>query len=263
MSANPRPVEESDTESRKRIAWLGHSTVLIDLDGTRLITDPVLRSRVAHLRRGWAPDAGLLRGVDAILVSHVHFDHLDLPSLERIGKELPVVVPRGAGRLLRGRRFAHVVEVDVGDEISVGAVRVAATPALHDASRGPLGVRAASLGYAVLGSRRVYFAGDTDLFPEMDGLVADLDVALLPVGGWGARVGPGHLDVERAVAAMGLLRPDLAVPIHYGTYYPATWNASRRGAAAEVGGEFAHAAAERAAGLRVVVLPPNGVLELD
>ena len=86
-----------------RIGYAGHSTVVVDLDGVRLLTDPLLRRRVAHLRalrRRFPPDS--LRGVDAVLISHAHYDHLDLPSLERLGKSMPVVLPRGLGRLLRG-----------------------------------------------------------------------------------------------------------------------------------------------------------------
>ena len=192
----------------RRVSWLGHATVLVDLDGVRLLTDPVLRSRVMHLRRAWPADAAGLRGVDAALVSHVHFDHLDLPSLERLGRSLPLVVPRGAGGLLRKRRFEHVTEVEAGEEVRIGALTVTATEARHDADRGPLGIKAPSLGFVIRGARSVYFAGDTDLFPGMESIAADLDVALLPIAGWGAKVGPGHLDPRRAAEALRLLRPE-------------------------------------------------------
>ena len=94
--------ERADPARRARITWLGHSTVLVELDGTRLLTDPVLRDRVAHLRRTKPADAGMLYALDGVLVSHLHYDHLDYPSLERLGRSVPVVVPRGAGRLLEG-----------------------------------------------------------------------------------------------------------------------------------------------------------------
>jgi len=87
------------------LTWLGHSTVVIDVDGTRLVTDPVLRRRVWHLRRESAMDPG---PVDAILVSHGHFDHLDRASLRRFERSVPVVAPRGLGRLLRRSGFARV-----------------------------------------------------------------------------------------------------------------------------------------------------------
>lgn len=153
--------------------------------------------------------------MDAALVSHVHYDHFDRPSLRRLGTDVAVVVPRGSRRLLRG--FANVLEVEVGDEVPIGPVRVRATPAEHASSR--LTVRSApSLGYVVSGSRRVYFAGDTDVFQAMASLSGSLDLALLPVAGWGPKVGPGHLDPMRAAQAARLLSPRLAVPIHWGTY---------------------------------------------
>ena len=189
-----------------RILYVGHATVLIELDGVRLLTDPVLRPRVWHLRRRVPLDTAELESIDAALVSHVHFDHLDLPSLRLLGTDVTVVVPPGCRRLVRG--FADVREVDVGDEVRVGEVTIQATPAVHRNARlvrrsGP------SLGFMVSGSRRVYFAGDTDLFDEMSALAGSLDVALLPVAGWGSKVGPGHLDPLRAAQALRLLQPRL------------------------------------------------------
>jgi L-ascorbate metabolism protein UlaG (beta-lactamase superfamily) len=203
-----------------RLTWLGHSTVLVDLDGTRVLTDPVLRRRVAHLiRTEHVPDRALA-GIDFSVVSHAHWDHLDVPSLKRIGRDVPVVLPRGAGRLLASRGFRHVVEVVEGSELELGGLKLRATHAEHDAGRGPLGAKAPALGYVLEGSRSVYFAGDTDLFDGMTDLATDLDVAVLPIAGWGPRLPPGHLDAERAAQAVSLLRPRLAVPVHWGTYRP-------------------------------------------
>ncbi len=253
----------SEASGNRRVTWLGHATVLLDLDGTKLITDPVLRPRVLHLRRAWGADAHSLRGVDAVLVSHVHFDHLDLPSLERLGRSLPVIVPRGAGRLLRKRRFESVIEIDAGEALRIGSVEVVATQAVHDADRGPLGVKAPSLGYVVRGTRAIYFAGDTDLFPGMADVAPDLDLALLPIAGWGGSVGPGHLNPRRAAEALQLLRPRVCVPIHWGTYSPLQWSAGRRAETSLPPVEFQQAAAELAPDVRVEVLGRNGVLNLD
>src|SRR5262249_31479943 len=119
--------------------WLGHSTVLIELDGVRLLTDPVLRGRVAQLRRALpvhAPPAD----VDAVLVSHAHFDHLDPPSLALLGRDRRIVVPEGAAGSLRWRGFRQVEQVRAGDEIRIGAVVVRATHAEHAGRRyGALG----------------------------------------------------------------------------------------------------------------------------
>lgn len=202
-----------------RITWVGHSTVLLDIDGVRLLTDPVLRARLTHLRRVAPVDLSAIRSIDAILVSHVHYDHLDLPSLDRVGRSVPVLVPRGAGALLRRRRFERVLELDEGDEVAIGDVTVVATHAEHRADRGPLGAKAASLGFVLSGSVRAYFAGDTDLFGGMASL-GPLDCALVPIWGWGPAVGEGHLDPRKAAQAMALLRPDVAIPIHWGTYRP-------------------------------------------
>jgi L-ascorbate metabolism protein UlaG (beta-lactamase superfamily) len=202
-----------------RIDYVGHATVLVDLDGVRLLTDPLLRNRVAHLRRSSPVPARAHRGVDAVLVSHAHYDHLDLPSLEKLGKKLPVVVPRGLGGLLRKRRFESVLEVEIGETLSIGSLQIRVVQAEHDGSRGPFGASADPVGYVISGSRSVYFAGDTDLFDEMAGL-GPLDVALVPIWGWGPGLGGGHLDPTRAAEAVARIGPALAIPIHWGTYYP-------------------------------------------
>jgi L-ascorbate metabolism protein UlaG (beta-lactamase superfamily) len=193
-----------------------------------------------------------LANVDAALVSHVHYDHLDRPSLRRLGADVTLVVPVGARRLLRG--FSDVREVDVGDEVRFGDVTVHATPAEHRSAR--LTLRSApALGFLVSGSRRLYFAGDTDLFEGMAGLAGSLDVALLPVAGWGPKVGPGHLDPERAAHALRLLRPRLAVPIHWGTL-----SLAHRKTSSDPPEEFRRHAAELAPGVEVRVVEPGEAL---
>jgi L-ascorbate metabolism protein UlaG (beta-lactamase superfamily) len=202
-----------------RILFVGHSTVLVDMDGVRLLTDPLLRPRVAHLRRIGKVAANVQRGVDAVLISHLHYDHLDIPSLQRLGREMPVVVPRGASGLLRKRGFRAVTELGIGEELRIGALAVQGTPAVHDSGRMPFGMRAEPMGHLIRGSRSVYFAGDTDLF---DG-IADLgpvDVALIPIWGWGRSLGRGHLDPRGAAEAVVLLQASVAIPIHWGTYFP-------------------------------------------
>ena len=254
-----------DRSMSLKVTYVGHGSVLLDLDGVRLLTDPLLRRRVAHLRRvvpAVAPDS--LREIDAVLVSHAHYDHLDLPSLERLGKEIPIVVPKGLGRLLRGRRFERVTEVGVGDELKFGALTVRATPAVHSGNRGPLGAKAAALGFAVLGSVRSYFAGDTDLFPELEGLVDALDVALLPIWGWGPRLGPGHLDPGRAAEAARLLAPRTVVPIHWGTYVPLTHRLGRSPASLHAPPAlFAAELAKKAPEVALRVLRPGETAELE
>jgi L-ascorbate metabolism protein UlaG (beta-lactamase superfamily) len=246
------------------VRWIGHSTVLISLDGVRLLTDPLLRLFVKHLRRRAPVHPDALRPVDAVLLSHAHHDHLDLGSLYRIAAKTPLVVPRGIGRILGRRGFRDVTELDVGETLAIGAVEVEATFAAHDGSRPPYPARAQAVGYAVLGTRRVYFAGDTNLFPEMNGLVPDLDLALIPIWGWGPSLGRGeHLDPEGAAEAIALLRPATAVPIHWGTYAPLYLGLRAVPAyLAEPQAAFSAAAARLAPGVDVRVLSPGEALEL-
>ena len=246
-----------------RIEYVGHATVLVDLDGVRLLTDPLLRSRVAHLRRVAPLDARERRGVDAVLISHAHYDHLDIPSLEKLGKSLPVVVPRGLAGLLRKRRFETVIEVEADETFRIGDLEVRAVPAEHEGSRAPFGVSANALGYVITGSRSLYFAGDTDLFEGMSEL-APVDIALIPIWGWGPRAGAGHLDPKRAADAVALVRPELVVPIHWGTYFPI--HLGLRGAPDFIDlppAEFVTAVRETAPGVSVRVLRPGESLELD
>ena len=207
---------------RLTLDFIGHSSVVIELDGVRLLTDPVTRARVGPLRRVEpVPARQRIREIDAVLISHLHWDHLDIPSLRDLGPGTPIFVPAGSGAWLRRAGFADVRELAIGGDASVGSVRVRAVPAAHSGYRPPLGPTAPPLGFVVRGSRSVYFAGDTDLFEGMAELGEGIDVALLPVWGWGPTLGRGgHLDPLRAAQALRLIRPRAAVPIHWGTYWP-------------------------------------------
>jgi L-ascorbate metabolism protein UlaG (beta-lactamase superfamily) len=247
-----------------RIEYVGHATVFVDLDGVRLLTDPLLRTRVAHLRRSTPVNARALRGLDAVLISHAHYDHLDLPSLDKLGKKIPVVVPRGLGGLLRKRKFESVLEVEVGETFAIGELAIRAVRAEHDRGRGPFGASADPLGYVVSGSRSIYFAGDTDLYDGMHEL-GPVDVGLIPIWGWGPSLGSGrHLDPARAAEAVARIRPALVVPIHWGTYFPIHLGLAGRPGFVDVPPvEFAAALKEQGAETRVEVLRPGEGLELD
>jgi L-ascorbate metabolism protein UlaG (beta-lactamase superfamily) len=202
-----------------RIVYVGHATVLIELDGVRLLTDPVLGGWIGPLHRhGPPPRSEWVEGLDAVLISHLHRDHADPRSLRRIAGDVPLIVPAGTAGFFAKLRSGPVIELAVGRPHRVGALRVTATPADHDIGR--RGVAAAPVGFLVDGSRRIYFAGDTDLFDGMRAIGDGLDVALLPVWGWGPTLGPGHMDPERAARAAALLAPRVAIPIHWGTFYP-------------------------------------------
>ena len=204
-----------------RLRYLGHSTVLLEVDGVRILTDPLVVDRLGLLHRHTDAVAHLIDDVniDVVLISHAHHDHLHLPSLRRCPGRPRIVVPRGLGRL--ASRAGHdVMEVAAGEQFDLGGVVVDAIRADHDGRRRPFGPAADALGYRITGSTRVYFAGDTDLFPEMSDLAGTVDVTLLPVWGWGPRLGSGHLDPRRAAEAVVRIRPRLAIPIHWGTFYP-------------------------------------------
>jgi L-ascorbate metabolism protein UlaG (beta-lactamase superfamily) len=198
-----------------------------------------------------------------VLISHAHYDHLDLPSLEKLGKKVPVVVPRGLGGLLRKRKFETVLEVALGEGVRIGELAITTVQAEHEGSRGPFGASADSLGYVVSGSRSVYFAGDTDLFGEM-AEIGPVDVALVPIWGWGPTVGAGHLDPERAAEAVALLRPRVVVPIHWGTYFPIHLGLAGAPDFLELPAvEFTRAVAVSAPEVELRVLRPGESFELE
>lgn len=248
------------------ITWWGHATCTVEDSGVRLLTDPLFARRLAHLRRRrGAPPPPEAAEADVVLVSHLHADHLHLPSLARLASGTRLLVPRGARRAVPGlARVAavcglRVTEVVPGEEVGVRAgVRVRVVSARHDGRRLPFGPRLApALGYVVQGSARTYFAGDTGLFEAMAEEVGPVDVALLPVGGWGPYLGPGHLDPAGAARALAELAPAAAVPVHYGTYWPIGLDAVRPHEFHSPGEEFARLARQLAPKVTVRV-PGHG-----
>jgi L-ascorbate metabolism protein UlaG (beta-lactamase superfamily) len=247
---------------RLAITWLGHATALIELDGTTLITDPVLRDRIGPLVR-IAPAGGVAApaSLDGVLLSHLHADHADLPSLRELAASVSIIAPEEAVEWLSRRGLAHVRGLRQGAAVELGGVRVQAVPAAHDRRRWPLGPAADPLGYLIRGSRSVYFPGDTDLLESMRELRGAVDVALLPVWGWGPRLGPGHLDPERAARAAELIAPGLAIPIHWGTFAP-RWPGGRLPDPGAPAREFARLVGRYAPGVEVRVLQPGERVEV-
>ena len=192
-----------------------------------------------------------------MLISHFHRDHFDLPSLRRLPRDAHLVVPAGAGRLAADRtREGHRARPR-GRRPVFGSVTVTAVPAQHDGRREPLGPSLGAVGYVVSGRSSVYFAGDTDLFDRMGEIGPRLDVALLPVWGWGPTVGPGHLDPEGAARALALLHPRIAIPVHWGTLFPVGLSGCVRRPLREPPHLFAAHAARLAPDVEVRVLAPG------
>ena len=250
--------------SRGAITYAGHATVLIEIGEARLLTDPLLRERLLLvLRRYGGVGREALGRVDGVLISHLHLDHLDLASLRMIGHSVPILAPPHSAGLLARHGFDNVREVAEGQTRRLAGLEVRAVEARHGGGRlFGLG-RGGVVGYVVEGPRRVYCAGDTALFEGMRDLGEGLDVALLPIWGWGPSLGPGHLDPERAARALAMLRPRFAVPVHWGTLAPVgarrvwPWMFERPAR------EFVEWARRLAPEVGVRVLRPGETLRLD
>lgn len=213
------------------VTWLGHATVVLDLGGARILTDPLLRRRLGPLaRRHDLPHHAHVEGVDAVLLSHLHHDHADLPSLRRLGHVPVITAPENAAwARTQGLDAPEVPDgrwVTLADGVDARLVR-----ADHDARPMPHRPNAANGMLVRGGGVVVWFAGDTSLHPEMTELAdlagAPVDLALLPIGGWGPRLSPGHMGPREAAEAAALAGARHVVPVHYGTLHPSGWPRSR------------------------------------
>jgi L-ascorbate metabolism protein UlaG (beta-lactamase superfamily) len=217
MPARARPLP-----SGTRVTFLGHASTVVEMDGVRLVTDPVLRRLVGPLyRRVPRPLTEPLADPDVLLISHLHLDHYDPRSLRLFRRDTPVLAPVGAGLSLRWRGFREIHEVRPGERVRVGPIEIVGAEARHRGTRHPFAARTPSLGYVVSGSHDIYFAGDTGFFSAIADVWHErLDVALLPIAGIGPLMPEfKHMSPRDAVKAMCLLRPRLVIPIHWGTYH--------------------------------------------
>jgi L-ascorbate metabolism protein UlaG (beta-lactamase superfamily) len=246
------------------LTFLGHSTVLVDLDGVRVLTDPMFGHLAAGLIRRQVPAVlpDMLVGLSAVFISHGHWDHLDLASLRALPGQPALIVPVGLGRVVAKAARGAVHELRVGDRLQIGGLTLEAVHAEHGRRRSLVTSAETSLGVLITGSSSVYFAGDTDLFPAMSRLAGRVDVALLPVGGWGPRLGRRHLDPGRAAEAVVRIQPAIATPIHWGTLYPLGLRRVARRQFEGPGQAFREAVAIRAPGVEVHVLQPGQSMSL-
>lgn len=247
---------------RARVTFLGHATILIEVDGVRLLTDPVLRERVGPLTRtSGPPDRSLWSDIDAVLISHSHWDHLDYGSLKMMGFKVPILARVGMAGEFKRRGFRNVTEMDVGDTHALGAVKVEAVHAAHRGFGPPVGGTDLCLGFIIHGTQSIYFAGDTAFFDGMADFDIGLDLALLPVWGWGPTAKPDdHLDPMGAARAAAVIKPRIAVPIHWGTLHPVGFSWMRPSTRIDPPHQFAQLMRRMAPDVTVRVLPNGGSL---
>jgi L-ascorbate metabolism protein UlaG (beta-lactamase superfamily) len=248
-----------------RLTFLGHSTVLVDLDGTRVLTDPVLGHLAAGALRRQVPAVppDSLGDLSAVFISHGHWDHLDLESLRALPGRPALIVPVGLGRIVAKAAPGVVHELRAGDRLQVGNLTLEAVHAEHGRRRSLFTSADAPLGILIVGSRSVYFAGDTGLFEGMRNLAGRVDVALLPVSGWGPTLGPGHLDPRQAAEAAVRIRPTIATPIHWATLLPVGLGRVMSSRLDRPGEAFRDAVAARAPDVVVRILQPGQSMSLD
>ena len=244
-----------------RITYLGHASLLIEIDGVKIITDPLLRPRIMRVLRRVAPEptAEHLTGVDLALLSHAHHDHLDPASLKMLDGMPEVALPAPARPVVESMGLP-VRTMTVGESFAVGDVTVEAVHADHDGKRMPWSRDGTALGYVVRGpSGSVYFAGDTDVFEGMTEF-GGVDAALLPVSGWGPRLPAGHMGPDEATEAVGLIEPKVAIPIHWGGYERMAMRADpARDRRAQ---RFVDQVGESSPGVRAELLVPGSSIDL-
>ena len=248
--------------------WLGHSTVVLDIDGVRLVADPLLRRHAGLLvRRGRRPARAAWLGSDAVLLSHLHLDHAEVGSLRMLGGVPVLTSEANAAWAVRKGLNGRGIGPDVWDRIGDSEVAVRLAPAVHAARPMPHRPNDAH-GHLVRGpSGTVWVAGDTALYDDMallpDLAGAPIDLALVPVGGWGPRLSPGHLGPYEAAVACRLSGARMAVPVHWGTLHPPAVQAWPGGWMDTPGPEFAAALDRAAPGCRATVLELGGSLTVS
>ncbi len=217
--------EYTKNTKNTRITFVGHSTTLVELSGVRVLTDPIFRDKFRFLRRRNRVCTTCMdvSSLDAIVLSHMHFDHMDYPSLRMVPRDVPIIAPVGAGRYLEREVGHDVVEMKIGQSVRIGDIEVHATPSLHDSGfYWPFWYPKSVLSFVFVGTHTVFFVGDSALFGDLCelGRNFDIDVAMLPVWGCGPYLRGHHMTPVDAAEALSMLRPRTAIPIHWGTVHP-------------------------------------------
>jgi L-ascorbate metabolism protein UlaG (beta-lactamase superfamily) len=229
----PHELWRTAPETGFRATWLGHSTVLLELGGRRVLTDPVFAERISPVsfagpKRFHPVPASVdeLPPLDAVLVSHDHFDHLCRPTIEALARtRAPFVTALGVGAHLE--RFGvdpdRITELDWNESAEVGGIHFTATPAQHFSGRGLLSRDKTLWASWVIRSerRRVFFSGDTGLTPQFEEVGrahGPFDLVMLEVGAYHPAWGTIHLGPENALSAFAMLGGGTLLPVHWGTF---------------------------------------------
>jgi L-ascorbate metabolism protein UlaG (beta-lactamase superfamily) len=249
------------------VTWIGHATVLVQLDGLTILTDPTWSNVVGPfgvlgVHRYTPPGIRFedLPRVDVVLISHDHYDHLDAPTVARLARTFNphFLVPKGLKPWFADRGITNVTELNWGASVAQGGVTFVCTPAQHGGGRtlADQGRRLWS-SWVVLGSKRFYFGGDTGYyhhFKDAGDAYGPFDLAALPIGSYTPRetARPVHMSPEEALQAFTDLRATTFVGIHWGTYALARepFDEPPRRIAAEV-------ARRELPGDHVLILPPG------
>jgi len=266
---NESPIEAASLPEGLACTWIGHATFLIEIGNFRLLTDPIFSDSCSpvpssRLRRLRPPGVALqnLPPIDAVLLSHGHYDHLDLPSLRALGSKVPIFCPLGLGRLLRRHGLNPVAEMTWGDRADCGGgLRFFCLPAQHGYARTPFDRgRTLWCGWRVeWGGRSLHFLGDTGYFRFFREFASQPDyvppdVALIPIGAyrprWVMRV--VHMSPEEAVRTHLDLRARLSIGMHYDTFMLADEQVG------EASRDLRHALAQGGIPSGNFLLPPPG-----
>ncbi len=229
-----RPVPESlavAPASGLRVTWFGHSSTLVDMDGVRILTDPLWGERPSPLgtigpKRWFAPliALGSLPRIDVVVISHDHYDHLDLAAVDALNAlGVQFVVPLGVGAHLEywGVPRSRIAELDWGERFRVGEVEIVTTPSRHASGR-QLFDRDRTLwaSYAFVGPHhRVWYSGDTGFFPELAKIGQEFgpfDLTMIESGQYNRAWPDWHLGPEQAVATHEMVRGKVMLPVHWG-----------------------------------------------